>query len=49
LQRHESDGHKKTSLALQKMQGQPSSRFWWIVVAVTTIDLLAAGVAMYVV
>ena len=31
------------------MQGQPSSRLGWIVVAVTTIAMFAAGVAMFVV
>jgi Mn2+/Fe2+ NRAMP family transporter len=31
------------------MQGQPSSRFGWIVVAVTTVAMFAAGVAMFVV
>jgi NRAMP (natural resistance-associated macrophage protein)-like metal ion transporter len=30
------------------MQGQPSSRFGWTVVAVTTIAMFAAGVAMFV-
>jgi NRAMP (natural resistance-associated macrophage protein)-like metal ion transporter len=30
------------------MQGQPSSRLGWIVVAVTTIAMFAAGVAMFV-
>ncbi len=30
------------------MQGQPSSRFGWAVVAVTTIAMFAAGVAMFV-
>ena len=31
------------------MQGQPSSRLGWIVVAVTTAAMFAAGVAMFVV
>jgi NRAMP (natural resistance-associated macrophage protein)-like metal ion transporter len=31
------------------MQGQPSSRLGWIVVAVTTVAMFAAGVAMFVV
>jgi hypothetical protein len=31
------------------MQGQPSSRLGWIVVAVTTIAMFAAGIAMFVV
>ncbi|MGB6194220.1 MAG: hypothetical protein WBF42_17265 [Terracidiphilus sp.] len=31
------------------MQGQPSSRFGWIVVALTTIAMFAAGIAMFVV
>jgi NRAMP (natural resistance-associated macrophage protein)-like metal ion transporter len=31
------------------MQGQPSSRLGWVVVAVTTIAMFAAGVAMFVV
>jgi NRAMP (natural resistance-associated macrophage protein)-like metal ion transporter len=31
------------------MQGQPSSRFGWIVVAITTVAMFAAGVAMFVV
>ena len=31
------------------MQGQPSSRLGWIVVAITTIAMFAAGVAMFVV
>jgi Mn2+/Fe2+ NRAMP family transporter len=31
------------------MQGQPSSRFGWIVVAFTTVAMFAAGVAMFVV
>jgi Mn2+/Fe2+ NRAMP family transporter len=30
------------------MQGQPSSRLGWIVVAITTIAMFAAGVAMFV-
>jgi Mn2+/Fe2+ NRAMP family transporter len=30
------------------MQGQPSSRLGWIVVAVTTVAMFAAGVAMFV-
>ena len=31
------------------MQGQPSSRLGWIVVAITTIAMFAAGIAMFVV
>jgi Mn2+/Fe2+ NRAMP family transporter len=31
------------------MQGQPSSRLGWIVVAVATVAMFAAGVAMFVV
>lgn len=31
------------------MQGQPSSLLGWIVVAVTTVAMFAAGVAMFVV
>ena len=31
------------------MQGQPSPRFGWIVVAITTVAMFAAGVAMFVV
>jgi NRAMP (natural resistance-associated macrophage protein)-like metal ion transporter len=31
------------------MQGQPSSRLGWIVVAVTTVAMFAAGIAMFVV
>jgi hypothetical protein len=31
------------------MQGQPSSRFGWIVVAITTVAMFAAGMAMFVV
>ena len=31
------------------MQGQPSSRLGWTVVAITTVAMLAAGVAMFVV
>jgi NRAMP (natural resistance-associated macrophage protein)-like metal ion transporter len=31
------------------MQGQPSSRFGWVVVAITTVAMFAAGVAMFVV
>ncbi len=31
------------------MQNQPSSRLGWIVVAITTIAMFAAGVAMFVV
>jgi Mn2+/Fe2+ NRAMP family transporter len=31
------------------MQGQPSSRLGWIVVAVTTISMFVAGIAMFVV
>jgi Mn2+/Fe2+ NRAMP family transporter len=31
------------------MRGQPSSRLGWIVVAVTTVAMFAAGVAMFVV
>jgi Mn2+/Fe2+ NRAMP family transporter len=31
------------------MQGQPSSRFGWIVVAITTVAMFAAGLAMFVV
>ena len=31
------------------MQGQPSSRFGWIVVAITTVAMFAAGIAMFVV
>jgi Mn2+/Fe2+ NRAMP family transporter len=31
------------------MQGQPSSRLGWIVVAMTTVAMFAAGVAMFVV
>jgi len=31
------------------MQGQPSSRLGWAVVAVTTVAMFAAGVAMFVV
>ena len=31
------------------MQGQPSSRLGWIVVAITTIAMFIAGVAMFVV
>jgi NRAMP (natural resistance-associated macrophage protein)-like metal ion transporter len=31
------------------MQGQPSSRLGWIVVAITTVAMFAAGVAMFVV
>jgi Mn2+/Fe2+ NRAMP family transporter len=31
------------------MQGQPSSRLGWVVVAITTIAMFAAGVAMFVV
>jgi hypothetical protein len=31
------------------MQGQPSSRFGWILVALTTVAMFAAGVAMFVV
>jgi hypothetical protein len=31
------------------MQGQPSSRLGWIVVAITTAAMFVAGVAMFVV
>jgi Mn2+/Fe2+ NRAMP family transporter len=31
------------------MQGQPSTRLGWIVVAITTVAMFAAGVAMFVV
>jgi len=31
------------------MQNQPSSRLGWVVVAITTIAMFAAGVAMFVV
>ena len=31
------------------MQGQPSSRLEWIVIAITTVAMFAAGVAMFVV
>jgi Mn2+/Fe2+ NRAMP family transporter len=31
------------------MQGQPSSRLGWVVVAITTVAMFAAGVAMFVV
>jgi Mn2+/Fe2+ NRAMP family transporter len=31
------------------MQGQPSSRLGWIVVAITTVAMFVAGVAMFVV
>jgi hypothetical protein len=31
------------------MQGQPSSRLGWTVVAITTAAMFAAGVAMFVV
>jgi hypothetical protein len=31
------------------MQGQPSSRLGWAVVAITTVAMFAAGVAMFVV
>ena len=31
------------------MQGQPSSRLGWTVVAITTVAMFAAGVAMFVV
>ena len=31
------------------MKGQPSSRFGWVVVAITTVAMFAAGVAMFVV
>jgi Mn2+/Fe2+ NRAMP family transporter len=31
------------------MQGQPSSRFGWIVVAITTLAMFVAGIAMFVV
>jgi hypothetical protein len=31
------------------MRGQPSSRLGWTVVAITTVAMLAAGVAMFVV
>jgi Mn2+/Fe2+ NRAMP family transporter len=31
------------------MQGQPSCRLGWIVVAITTVAMFAAGVAMFVV
>ena len=31
------------------MQGQPSSRLGWILVAITTVAMFAAGVAMFVV
>jgi hypothetical protein len=31
------------------MQGQPSSRLGWIVVAITTIAMFASGIAMFVV
>jgi Mn2+/Fe2+ NRAMP family transporter len=31
------------------MQGQPSSRLGWIVVAFTTIAMFVAGVAMFIV
>ena len=31
------------------MQGQPSSRFGWIVVAITTVAMFVAGIAMFVV
>jgi Mn2+/Fe2+ NRAMP family transporter len=31
------------------MQGQPSSRLGWIVVAIATIAMFAAGIAMFVV
>jgi hypothetical protein len=34
---------------MQMMQGQPSSLLGWIVVAVTTIAMFAASVAMFVV
>jgi Mn2+/Fe2+ NRAMP family transporter len=33
---------------MKRMQGQPSSRLGWIVVAVTTIAMFVAGVAMFV-
>jgi Mn2+/Fe2+ NRAMP family transporter len=31
------------------MQGQPSSRLGWTVVAITTVAMFAAGIAMFVV
>ena len=31
------------------MQGQPSSRLGWIIVAITTVAMFAAGIAMFVV
>lgn len=31
------------------MQGQPSSRLGWVVVAITTVAMFAAGAAMFVV
>jgi Mn2+/Fe2+ NRAMP family transporter len=31
------------------MQGQPSSRFGWAVVVITTVATFAAGIAMFVV
>jgi hypothetical protein len=31
------------------MQNQPSSRLGWIVVAMTTLTMFAAGVAMFIV
>jgi hypothetical protein len=33
----------------KRMQGQPSSRLGWTVVAITTVAMFAAGVAMFVV
>jgi Mn2+/Fe2+ NRAMP family transporter len=33
----------------KRMQGQPSSRLAWTVVAITTVAMFAAGVAMFVV
>ena len=38
-------------VALDKklMQGQPSSRLGWTVVAITTVAMFAAGIAMFVV
>ena len=36
-------------IGINPVQGQPSSRFGWIVVAITTVAMFAAGVAMFVV
>jgi Mn2+/Fe2+ NRAMP family transporter len=33
----------------QLMQGQPSSRLGWVIVAITTAAMFAAGIAMFVV